>query len=81
MKFTGNQVIHIIGIIRNVTPQPLNAFTLKRANEDNQDSRFATYSYDWHEYSNLLDMLNTIGLLIVFGHNTDGMTQYRLNQP
>ncbi len=74
MNLTGTQVLHAINIILNLTPEPLNAFTLKRAAE-----QYQTYNIDWHEYGYLLDALDRIELIKVNDHNSDGLTQYKLN--
>lgn len=36
-------------------------------------------SIDWHEYSYYLDELHTKGVLVVTGHQFDGMTQYKIS--
>lgn len=35
---------------------------------------------NWHEFSNYLDELHSKGILELIGHNSGGMTQYKLNR-
>ena len=36
-------------------------------------------SFDWHMFSDVLDIMQQIGLASIVGHSSDGMTIYTIN--
>lgn len=59
------------------TVSPLSGYTLARAYNEKfpPATRFGP-RVDWHEFSNLLDSLNSRGIVKVVGFGRDGQTEY-----
>jgi hypothetical protein len=77
MNLTPEQKIAVAEMLKTLEPGFSGYSVCREFNAKNVTGRFAP-RYDWHEFSNLLDVLNSRGIVKVVGYGRDGETKYAI---